>query len=166
MMTQMDNKLYFLIGLPRSGKSTIAKEWQKYEIDILNHKIYYTGRTYPLDDNPRIVVNADAIRLALHGQPFIAEAEKTVHAIKEIMIKAYLLMGYDVLVDGTHTKIEHIDDLLYIRKDAEYLLIDTNINICKQRATDTNQEYLFKPIERMAANLQLLKDTYLSEAKN
>jgi adenylylsulfate kinase-like enzyme len=163
----MNNKLYFFIGLPRSGKSTIAKEWQRYGIDILNHKMYHTGRTYALwGDNPRIVVNADAIRLALHGQAFIAEAEKMVHTIKELMIKTYLLMGYDVLVDGTHTKMEHIDDLLYIRRDAEYLLVDTDMNICKQRAIDTNQQYLFAPIERMAANLQLLKDTYLNETKS
>lgn len=48
--------LVLMVGLPRSGKSTIAR----------------SGRVP--------IVSPDAIRLALHGQPFIASAEPTVWA--------------------------------------------------------------------------------------
>lgn len=156
--------LYFLIGLPRSGKSTIAKKWQNGNINIVNHNIEYNNVS--CNYNPRIIVNADSIRLALHGQAYIQEAEEMIHTVKNLIIKTYLLMNYDILVDGTHTSQWSIEQLLKIRSDAEYLLIDTPVEVCKQRAIDTNKEYLLIPIERMAAQLSLLKDTYLNETKS
>ena len=65
-----------MVGLPRSGKTTRADEC-------------YPGA-------PK--VNPDAIRLALHGQPYVASAEPFVWAIARTMVKALFLAGHDVVV--------------------------------------------------------------------
>ena len=75
------NKLHITVGLPQSGKST----WCKREGHLP-------------------VVNPDSIRLALHGMPFISEAEPFVWAIAKVMVKALFLAGHNnVIVDATNT---------------------------------------------------------------
>ena len=61
--------LILTVGLPRSGKSTWAAQ---------------TG--WP-------IVNRDAIRLALHGQAYIQDAEDMVTAIETYMVKALFGAG-------------------------------------------------------------------------
>jgi predicted kinase len=152
----MKGKLYFLIGIARSGKSTIAKRWQNYEIDIKYNQL---RKHVGMRNIPRIVVCADWIRLALHGQPFAIEAEEMVHTIKNLMIKTYLDNGYDVLVDGTHTTKNSIQQLLHIDRNADFYVVNTSPEECKQRAIDTNQQYLIDHgvITRMARQLDIFK---------
>jgi len=149
-------KLFFVIGIARSGKSTLAQKWQRYEIDILNNNIRKHIGSRKI---PRLIVSADWLRLALTGQPFIPEAEQTIHAIKHLIIRTYLNNGYDVLCDGTHTTKNSIQDLLFIDKDADFYLIDISVDECKQRAIDSNQEYLIEKgvIDRMAKQIELIK---------
>jgi chloramphenicol 3-O-phosphotransferase len=149
-------KLFFLMGVARAGKSTIARQWQQYEIDIQ----YNTIRKHIGSKKiPRIIVNADWLRLALTGQVFVQEAEDMVHAVKHLIIRTYLNNGYDVLCDGTHTTKTSIQDLLYIDKNADFFMIDTDINECKQRAIDSNQEYLIHKgvIDRMAKQMEVIR---------
>lgn len=151
-------RLYFLVGIARSGKSTISNDWVNRKIDIKNNQIIFPTIPSP----PRIVVCSDQIRLALHGQPFAQEAESMVHTIKMLNVRTYINAGYDVLVDGTHTNLGSIKELLYIDSSAQYLLIDTPINICMQRAKDSGQEYLISRgvIERMNKNLCVWKHNH------
>lgn len=58
-------EIELMVGLPRSGKST-----------------YAMNQGVP-------VVNPDSVRLALHGQPYIAEAEGMVWAVVFLMAKAF-----------------------------------------------------------------------------
>jgi len=149
-------QLYFLCGIARCGKSTIAKSWQKYEIDIKYNTIKKHVGSHKI---PRLIVCADWLRLALTGQPYIQEAEDIVHAVKHLIIRTYLNQGYDILVDGTHTTKNSIQDLLLIDKDADFYLIDTPAEECKQRAIDTNQEYLISKgvIDRMVKQFEVIK---------
>ena len=81
--------LIMMVGLPRSGKTTLAR--QQY--------IAY----------PR--VNPDAIRLAIHGQPFIAEAEPFVWAIAHAMVDALFLAGHDhVVLDACNNTRKRRDE--------------------------------------------------------
>lgn len=150
----MDNKLYFMIGLPRSGKSTLANRWIKEKcLYILNGKIQldYSGVEHPV---PRIVVCGDYIRLALTGNRYNSLTEDYVSAIKYTMIRALMLQGYDVLVDGTHTTKNSILKLLSIDKNAELLYVETTPEECKNRAIKTGQDDLIPVINRMYNNMQ------------
>ena len=76
----MKRRLHLMVGLPRSGKTTRALELG-----------------YP-------IVCPDAIRLAIHGQAFIPEAEPVVWAHAKIMARALFLAGHnDVTIDATNT---------------------------------------------------------------
>ena len=149
-------RLFFLIGIARSGKSTIAKKWQSYEIDIHYNTLRKHVGTRKI---PRLIVSADWIRLGLTGQPFVQEAEDMIHAIKHLIARIYLNQGYDVLVDGTHTTKNSIEQLLHIDKNADFYFIDTAIEECKCRAHDTHQEYLIERgvIDRMAKQVEIIR---------
>lgn len=149
-------RLFFLIGLARSGKSTFAKNWMNYKLDIVdNNEIRY--RDIQELDFPRVVVCSDWIRLAIHGQAFSQEAEQMVHAIKMMMIRMYINNGYNVLVDGTHTTDKSILDLLRVDKNAIFYVVDTPAYKCKERAIATNQPWLIDRgvIDRMNDNLKI-----------
>jgi predicted kinase len=146
------NRLHFLIGLPRSGKSTIAESWVGDHIDILGNgigmdKIDTMFRPYV----PRVVVDPDQIRLAL-GHRWNTFVEPYVASVKDTMIRA-LLNDHDVLVDETHTTERSMLNLLQIQPGASWYFIDTPSDVCKQRADDTNKSYLKPIIDRMYYNL-------------
>lgn len=143
-------KLYFLIGLARSGKSTFAQKWLNQEIDIVDNSLFITKSKNFMTHRiytPRTIVCADDIRLSL-GHRWNGHIEPFVNAIKLTMIKT-LLYKHDVLVDGTHTTTKSILELLNIDRDALPFVIYTNPQICKQRAKETNQEDLYPIIDRM-----------------
>jgi len=140
-------RLILLAGLPRSGKSTIAKSWaEKFQA---------------------VIVNPDSIRLAVHGQPFIAEAEPFVWAIAYAMAEALFIAGHDiVVVDATNTN-EKARKPWYERfkerrtdVSVELVVVGTSKGECIARAILTNQEYLIPVIERMSreTDLEALKE--------
>ena len=167
-------KLFAMIGLPKSGKSTYSKSFlAKYTANSFS--------TGDLNDDwdfqivvPRAIVRADDIRLALTGQRFNSHIEDYVHSIYYTTIKAQLLAGNDILADDTHStwdsirkllscdskcefwwsfpkeKIYNINKLKYYKPWAEH------ITICKKRAKDSGQEDLFPIIDRMAGQLERL----------
>lgn len=139
----MTGKLWFTIGLPRSGKTTYCDEW------VTDH-----------DHNRRVVVSGDAFRQALHGHAYIPEAEGVVFAHMDIAVRAFLLSGHDVIIDETATTEATI--LRYFRIDQEAcpVWISTTAEVCIQRALDSNKPYLVDPINRMAQQLAKLKADY------
>lgn len=79
-----ENILILTVGLPRIGKTTWAKELSRV--------------------NSVPIVNPDAIRLAIHGQPFVSDAEPYVWAVAKTMVRSLFLAGHDtVIVDATNT---------------------------------------------------------------
>ena len=72
-------RLILMVGLPRSGKTTLALEYG-----------------FP-------IVSPDAIRLALHGQTFRSEAEFMVWPLAILMVKALFAAGHtEVILDATN----------------------------------------------------------------
>ena len=119
-------KVILLVGLPRSGKSTWAR---RVGVPI---------------------VNPDSVRLALHGQAFIVEAEPMVWSMAQYMLRALLLAGHDhVIVDATNTSVKRRE--MWISRTGEwetyYRHIDTPLDVCISRAGD-NQP-LIEAIHRM-----------------
>jgi predicted kinase len=152
-------KLIIAIGPPRSGKSTICNDWINYKIDIANNSTYNRkGLTKIFSESPRVIVCSDDIRLALTGERFNINTEGFIHAIQKVMIKSLLNRGFDVIVDGTNTLLEHIKELLYIDPNADYLIVDTPPEVCKERAIATNQSDLLPVIDRMSKQLNSWKN--------
>lgn len=138
--------LRFMIGLQRSGKSVWATKWMRDNARIDDSGIVY----------PRAVVCADNIRLAVCGKRYNRRIEPTTFMIKGYMIESLLSRGHDVLVDGTHTTRTSIERIFEIDIDAQWTLINTPVEVCKQRAVETGQPDLVPVLDRTNRQLQAL----------
>lgn len=126
--------LTLTVGLPRSGKSTWARQ-----------------QGYP-------IVCPDDIRLAMHGQPYIATMEPYVWAIARTMVEA-LFYSHDILIlDATSITEDYRDRWLSERWTRQYKVFNTPKDVCIQRARETNQEYLIPVIEKMAEQYEPVKN--------
>jgi predicted kinase len=138
-------RLFFMVGLPRSGKSTIAKGWRSSGTKMF----------------PRVVVNKDNIRLAIHGKRWDAEFEPQVHLTGYHMVKSLLIGGYDVMLDETNCQLHYLKDLIALDNNAKYILVNTPSYVCKQRAVVDGQEDLHPIIDGLTPHLQgLLADGF------
>lgn len=84
--------VYFLKGLPASGKSS----WSKNYIETSRH-------------DGRIIkrVNKDDLRLMIDNSIHSKEREDFILTIRDIIIKRALVKGYDVIVDDTNFHPKH-----------------------------------------------------------
>lgn len=91
----------FMIGVPCSGKSTVAK-------DIASKNPLFK------------IVSRDAIRTMLYGEyKMISEDEKMISDIQDKIVKEILKSGRSVILDNTHCNLK------FFKKDFEkYLLMD------------------------------------------
>jgi predicted kinase len=120
--------LHLTVGLPRSGKTTWAKE-----------------QAMP-------IVSPDAIRLSLHGQAFIATAEPIVWAIAKLMVASLFEAGHnDVIVDACSISKKRREEWIDTRWELVFKKFDTSKEECLRRATATNRPELIPVIERMAS---------------
>ena len=130
------NKLIMTVGLPRSGKSTWAKE-QSEEFGCP-------------------IVNPDSIRLALYGQPFIAEGETMVWAIAKYMVTSLFLAGHTtVILDATNTTKKRRDEWLNPLWECEFKYFDTPQDVCIERAKSIGRVDLVYVIKQMAETMDL-----------
>lgn len=107
--------LVITVGLPRSGKTTWAKE-----------------QGYP-------IVNPDAVRLALHGKRFLQDAEDMVWSMSKYMVKALFLAGHEVvIVDATNNTLKRRLVWYDLAKTngwkSYYKIITTSKEVCLARA--------------------------------
>lgn len=124
------------VGLPQSGKSTWAK-----------------SQSWP-------TVNPDSIRLAIHGQRFIAEAEPFVWAVAKTMVRALFLAGHRVVIlDATNTtkkrRLEWFDDAW----TTYFKVFQTTSGDCKMRAQKNDRADLFPIIDRMLDHWEPLDES-------
>lgn len=129
--------LVAMMGLPRSGKSTIVKTLS-------------TELEAP-------IVRRDAIRLALHGERFIKEAEPMVKAMSLYMIRALFLAGHTVVIcDETNYSRAARDSIKDPSWDTKFYEVTTPASVCIERALYTNQPDLVDVIVEMAARYEPL----------
>ncbi len=126
----MSTKILVLTcGLPRSGKSTWARQ-----------------QGFP-------IVNPDALRLALHGQVFAPNAEPLVWATARWMTRSLFLAGHDIVIlDSTNITRARRDEWLS-QGDREWLLcfqpFPTDVITCRHRAVADGKPELLGVIEKM-----------------
>jgi predicted kinase len=148
------SRLYFMVGLPRSGKSTLAAKWLTENLRLIHDQ---NGQVIGTTNPPRVVLNGDDFRHAVYGRDFCPEGEGLVFASIDVAARALLRAGYDVLIDETGTTESTIKRYLKIDPDAEAIWVDTPEEECVRRATITNKPYLIPPIKRMAEQMKLLR---------
>lgn len=129
--------LVCMMGLPRSGKSTLIAGL----MDTLHAP----------------VVERDTIRLALHGQVYAIEAEPMVRAISLVMIRSLFLSGHKVVVcDETHYSRAARDFNKSRDWNTAFYEVKTSPEVCKERAYATEQSYLVPVINEMFSRYEPL----------
>ena len=123
-----NKRLTLTVGLPRCGKTTWAQQ-----------------QGVP-------IVCPDAIRLAMHGQPFIPSAEPLVWAIAHLMASALFLSGHDhVIVDATNNTKKRREEWNSPWWDVTTKIFSTPADVCIKRAEAAERLELVAVIERMDA---------------
>jgi tRNA uridine 5-carbamoylmethylation protein Kti12 len=129
--------LIAMMGLPRSGKSTIVAKLSK----VLAAPI----------------VRRDAIRLALHGERFLSEAEPMVKAMSVYMIRSLFIAGHEIVIcDETNYSRAARDAVKDQDWNTVFYEVGTPSDVCKARAIATNQPDLVGVIEEMASRYEPL----------
>lgn len=111
-------KVYFLMGLPASGKSTLARELVKEG----------KGKVKRL--------NKDDLRAMIDDGVWSKENEETILSIQRQMLKSLLKKGYSVVVDDTNYNPYHLRKVYEIAEPyAEVIVkeLDTPIDVCIER---------------------------------
>lgn len=124
--------LIAMMGLPRSGKSTIVKQLSS--------------------DLHAPIVRRDDIRLALHGQRYQILSEPFVKAISGVMVRSLFLSGHGVVIcDETNYSREARNFLKDSGWRTLFYEVKTSPEVCKERAILTNQRDLIPVIDEMYA---------------
>lgn len=143
-------KIICLVGLARSGKSSYCKQMRYNELESPTHI------------QPKVVVNSDEVRLAIHGQRYNRLAEPVVHSTTVIMARTFFNMGYLVYLDETNSTVNSIKQWLEIDSDLEFVYFDTSVEECERRARCSGQADLVENgvIRRHAQNVINLVKQY------
>jgi predicted kinase len=121
-------KLILMVGLPRSGKTTAARQ--------LGHPI----------------VSPDAIRLAMHGQRYSTLEEPRVWEAARLMVRALFLAGHaTVILDSTNGTRRRREQWRSAEWERAFHVLDTDVETCRQRARAMNDLQILPVIDRMAS---------------
>lgn len=125
-------KMVIMCGLPKSGKSTLVNRgFRDYQ-----------------------VICGDDIRLAL-GVVFDPRLEEFVWGTFNTMVRASLIRGLDVVLDGTHTTKLRRGRVIKLGQeynaDIKVFFINAPYKICLERAEKDN--FPISVLERMKVNL-------------
>jgi len=141
MCNERPNILWLMVGLPRSGKTTAALQLAK--------------------DTGAPIVNPDAIRLAIHGKPYLQSAEPFVWATAHAMVDSLFLAGHaDVILDACNNTRKRRDEWKYGKHWAErrFITIDCDVEICLNRLGADDAKAMAPVIQRMAEQHEPVKD--------
>ena len=122
----MPRLLICMMGLPRSGKSTVARK---------------LSRTWGAP-----IVNRDSVRLAMHGERYLKTAEPLVRVFAKLMVEALFTVGHQILiVDETNLKRSTRDYWRDGEWDVKFLPVETSPAECLRRA-DAAKDGAIRPV--------------------
>ena len=132
-----DWRLILMVGLPRAGKTTRARQLAK--------------------ELPAPIVNTDAIREVLHGHRRLDDDEDRVWNIARVMVHALFRAGHDcVILDATNTSARSRAMWESGPWRVQYEVIGTSAAVCIDRARCDGHAELVPIIECMAAEYELV----------
>lgn len=142
--------LILMVGLPYAGKTTWA--WRlESQLDSAT------------------IVCPDAVRIALHGQRFVPEAEHIVWPLVRAQVRSAFAYGYHhVILDATNISRKRRDEWRDGPEDWDVFLcpVRTSPDVCRVRASDAGDTAIQPVITRMwqqhdpPQNDELLLDAY------
>jgi predicted kinase len=124
-------QLFFMVGLPRSGKSTATKKLEK-EFDA-------------------VVLRSDLFRIAMYNSDYHEAMEPSVVAAMDVAARALLLSGRNVIIDDTHTRQHKRQHWLTLGGKGIY--VNTPLEECLKRC-DPEYHRLMNAMKRMDENLK------------
>lgn len=130
-----DKNLCVMVGLPRSGKSTVAKEIAENEVGT--------------------IVNRDTLRLVAHGHVFRAEAEPLITFIEDVMVRSLMSTGTkSIIIDSTNLLPAFRNKWRTLAKefdyDIEFICVQLHPDECKKRAVLNSRDDLIPIITKMS----------------
>jgi len=132
-------ELIIMIGVPGSGKSR--------KVDKLVKKKSYQ------------VVCRDDVRLSL-GTEFEERLEPFVLAIVKTMVRAHMERGLNIIIDETNTHISVVKVWLNLALkydyDIQYIVMTTDLDVCKQRRCCKEGKFPEDVIDRMYDQMMTL----------
>ena len=124
------NKLYTMVGIPGSGKSTIANQ-------IPN----------------AIIISSDAIRKELYGAEEIQGNGKQVFDLVYKRIGEELAKGHDVVFDATNLTPKARNAVFRFTAEHIAVFVNTPLDVCLKRNAARERKVPEKVIYRMYHNL-------------
>ena len=132
-------KLYMMVGIPGSGKSTYAK----------NH----------LQNEDTIIVNSDQIRAELFGDEKIQKNPKRVFAILYKRVRKLLLSGKNAVIDATNTSRKYRAITLASFKDIDCekiaILVETPLEMCYKFDKMRDRHVSKRVIDKFAREMEI-----------
>lgn len=126
------SKLYVMIGLPGSGKTTYANS-----IEGENVKVF----------------SSDAIRKELYGDESIQGDNNLIFRMLESRIEEHLTSGYDAVHDATNLREQNRKKLIqrFRHTGCEFIAVNmlTDYNTCLERNAGRDRKVPEEVIERM-----------------
>jgi predicted kinase len=146
-------KATILVGIPMSGKSTLAKKLIKEQ------------------DNT-VIIECDEIRKMLTGEidkykAFNLDNEALVWNIFDSMIQSAIVYDKNIIISNTNTNLKKLKELvkeLEVDYEIEFIIVNTEIDTCVNRL---NQEHshMIPIINRMNSQIDEVMDWILEENK-
>lgn len=142
-----------LIGIPGSGKSTVAKALASQD----------KGKT--------VIVSRDAIRLHMFGVVFDPSIEDEVTKVHNSLVLDALRSGKNVVVDNTNLRGKYRNDIKKLIVEAGVtagygeIFINTDVETCKTRNLMRPVGYGQVPPDAMDKFIELAKPWYSGKAK-
>lgn len=101
----MTSRLYLTRGVPGSGKSTYARKW--------------------VDENPkqRVRINRDDLRWMLFGAYWGVD-EKAVTRVQDVLLRAAIADGKDIILDNTNLQSKNVIDTLKIAAETRGVFVE------------------------------------------
>jgi predicted kinase len=146
--------IHCIIGIPASGKSIYSKNLRN-EIGVR-----------------AVIVNRDKFREMLFGyteetvEDYYKKGsptfqnEKIVSIAQDNLISTYLKQGFDVIIDNTHLKKEHLDALKSYNVPIKYHIVNCDVKLAIERDAKRVRKVGRDKILSMYQMLQHIQKTY------
>ena len=133
-------KMFILIGLPRSGKTTMR--------EIILNRFFHI-----------VPVSADDLRYEIYNQRYWQGGEDQVWLFRKHHLNSLMKYGITILIDETNTTKKRRDSLLklcdFYGYTPIYIFVDTDKEICIERANKIDDKYIIPIIEHQSKQFEI-----------